>query len=134
METISMRKEFGFCCLGTLLSLFINLMLLSFLAFLLYGCSSVPSCTKVVGEFYEKAGSDNMDMATPVIEENRFQFAAFDEDDVIMLCLIGTNASFDTVSCAAMTKKEGVCRSRQGRFMGFSMGKARAIDMLGKLK
>jgi hypothetical protein len=107
---------------------------LLFVVLVLNGCSTIQPCTKVLRDFYSDAASDNMDMGKNAIEENRMIFGAFNKDKVQVLCLIGTNASFAATKCASGTTHQGVCRYKDGRFMGYSYGEASASDLMQDVK
>jgi len=100
------------------------------------GCShEIQPCTKYIAEFFDYAADENMNMGKNVIETNRIIFAVFNDKEVRGMCLVGTNANFnEATKCTSSVKSEGVCRYKDGRFMGYSYGRASAQDLLQDVK
>ena len=99
-------------------------------------CStSTPPCAKYLHEFFEKADKEDMNIGKILVSTDQVSIGMFNDKGIIIFCLNGTNANYDAVKkCAPHTTYQGVCRYKDGRFMGYSVGTATAQDLIQDVK
>ena len=99
------------------------------------GCSTnTPPCSKYLHEFFEYAADEDMNIGKVVVEQDKIAISAFNNKEVKIFCMIGTNANYEATKCTARSDRQGVCRYKDGRFMGYSVGTASAQDLLDGVK